>query len=166
MGSWSRGFTLIEVIVALALLGGLTLLAMRAFLVLMDVSGAAGRQTLATVLAVGVLERARAGPEAQATSDDWVRGFDALAAASGTFPAPHEDYGWEIAVDAVGLTPAAARPPWLSNNPPHANSLRWITVRVARRGSALVQLTSAVIRDMHRHHTAGGGGGQPPQERL
>lgn len=161
MGSWSRGFTLIEVMVSLTLLAGLALLAARAFLVLMDVSAAAGRQAMATALAVGVLERARAGPEAQATSDSWVSEFDALAARSGAFSPPHEDYGWQVVMDAVSVAPAAASPSWLSGSPPNANSLRWITVRVAFRGRALAQLSSAVIRDMHRHHTADSGAGDP-----
>jgi prepilin-type N-terminal cleavage/methylation domain-containing protein len=157
----SRGFTLVEVMVSLVLLAGLALMAARAFLVLMDVSGAAGRQATAAALAVGLLERTRAGPEAQATSEGWVREFDALAGGSGAFPAPHRDYTWEVVMDAVSVAPEAARPPWLSGSPPNANSLRWITVRVAFRGRALAQLSSAVIRDMHRHHTAGAGAGEP-----
>lgn len=159
------GFTLVEVIVSLAVLAMTVLVISRAFLTLLGVARGSGEHTLAGALAVRVLEETRSLPEAQATAEGWADAVDRLTGHGATaFPSPYSRYDYEITTDRVDLAPLDQHPCWLTTDPPapcapgdvHSNSMKWITVRVSREGRTLARVGSAVVRGMHR--TQGGQG--------
>lgn len=147
-----RGFTLVEIIVALTLLAMSILLVSRAFLIVLQVTNQGGNRTVATSLAVRVLEEYRARVEGQSTSGAWVLAFDAIPASDGphAFPAPYGRYQWTLTTNQVDLSPASAHPGWLTGAPFHSNTIKWLTVRVSFEGQPLAEVSSAVIRDMYR----------------
>ncbi|MBM3471466.1 MAG: prepilin-type N-terminal cleavage/methylation domain-containing protein [Armatimonadetes bacterium] len=143
-----RGFTLIEVIVALTILAVSILLITRAFLILIQVTNQGGNKTVASALAVRVLEEIRSRPESQSSSAGWTANFDAIASQSLTnFGAPYGNYAFEVLVNQVDLS--TPQPDWLSDYS-HSNAVKWVTVRVDSRGRTLAQVSSAVVRDMYR----------------
>lgn len=145
------GFTLLEILVALTVLATFVLLIGRAFLTVFTVTGDAGNVTLAGALAVRRLEQIRGGPESQGTSAGWTAGFDAIADEGPVpFPAPYSRYAYEVLVNQVNLAPASSAPSWLTSGPPHANTIKWVTVRVTHQGRTLAQVSSGIIRDMYR----------------
>ncbi len=144
------GFTLTEVIVALTILAMSILLITRAFLILIQVTGQGGNTTVASALAVRVLEEVRSRPESQSSSAGWTAQFDAIAAQPLTnFGAPYDGYAFQVLVNQVDLNPSSADPPWLAEYN-HPDALKWITVRVEFRGMTLARVSSAVVRDMYR----------------
>ncbi len=157
-----RGFTLVEIIVALTVLAMSILLVSRALLILLQVTNQGGNQTVASALAVRVLEQVRSGPESQSLSPGWIASFDNDVVPQGptNFAAPYANYAFEVVINNVDLTPSTAYPCWLTATPPlgctpiadHSNTIKWITVRVTFRGNPepLAQVSSAVIRDMYR----------------
>lgn len=145
-----RGFTLIEVIVALTVLAMSILFISRAFLILIQVTNQGGNTTVASALAVRVLEEIRSRPESQSSSAGWTANFDAIAAQSLTnFGPPYGNYAFQVLVNQVDLNPASAYPSWLTDYT-HPNAMKWITVRVEFRGQTIAQMSSAVVRDMYR----------------
>ncbi len=154
-----RGFTLVEIIVALTILAMTILLVSRAFLILLSVTNKGGNQTVASALAVRVLEQVRSGPESQSNSAAWMSAFDTNVAAQGpvSFAAPYTNYAYQVVINQVDLTPSTAYACWLTSAPPppctvspdHSNTMKWVTVRVTFRGQPLAQVSSAVIRDMY-----------------
>ncbi|MDR7520971.1 MAG: prepilin-type N-terminal cleavage/methylation domain-containing protein [Armatimonadota bacterium] len=159
-----RGFTLVEVIVALTVLAMSILLVTRAFLILLQVTNQGGNVTVASSLAVRVLEQVRAGPESQTTSARWIAEFDAVANQGPTaFGPPFGNYEYQVIVNQVDLSnPSLPQeivyPCWLTANPPagcspgpdHSDTIKWVTVRVSFRGQQLAQVSSALIREMYR----------------
>jgi len=154
-----RGFTLVEVIVALTVLAMSVLLITRVFLILIQVTNQGGNTTVASALAVRALEEVRSRPESQSSSAGWTANFDAIASQSLTnFGAPYGNYAFQVLVNQVDLSPSSAYPCWLTESPPgsctpgldHENTMKWVTVKVAFRGQTLVQVSSAVVRDMYR----------------
>jgi prepilin-type N-terminal cleavage/methylation domain-containing protein len=158
-----RGFTLIEVLVALTVLALAVLLISRAFLTILSVTNKGGNLTVASSLAMRVLEEVRADVEGQSTSATWTAEFDNIPASAGptAFPAPYGRYSYTMVVNQVDLSPTSAGPEaypcWLTSNPPgctpvsdHSNTIKWITVRVTHDGQQLAEVSSAVIRDMYR----------------
>lgn len=144
-----RAFSLMEVIVALAVLAMSILFITRAFLILLQVTNRGGNTTVASALAVRRLEQIRGGPESQSASSTWVANFDAIANEGSTpFPAPYGNYAYTVVVNQVTLTPA--QPTWLTNPPLHSNTIKWITVSVIYQGTTLASVSSSVIRDMFR----------------
>ncbi len=159
MARCQHGFTLLEVLIAMTLLAVAILLVARAFVGLMQVAGWSNARTVATALAVRVLEESRAAVEGQTTSGARVEGFDSIPpTAVGTFPAPYGRYAWSMAVNEVDLSPQSAHPCWLTGSPPagcppvadHPNTLKWLTIRVTVDGQELAAVSSALIRDMLR----------------
>jgi prepilin-type N-terminal cleavage/methylation domain-containing protein len=154
-----RGFTLVEIIVALTVLAMSILLISRAFLIILAVTNQGGNQTVASALAVRVLEQVRSGPEAQSNSAAWMSTFDTNVVAQGptNFAAPYTNYAYQVMVNQVDLSPSTAYPCWLTSAPPspctpipdHSNTIKWVTVRVTFRGQPLAQVGSALIRDMY-----------------
>jgi prepilin-type N-terminal cleavage/methylation domain-containing protein len=146
------GFTLVEIVVALTILAMSILLVTRAFLTILQVTNQGGNRTVATSLAVRVLEEYRARVEGQSTSTLWSAAFDAIPASAGPtpFPAPYSRYTWTLTTNQVDLSPASAAPSWLTSDPPHSNTIKWLTVRVSFDGQPLAEVSSAVIRDMYR----------------
>jgi prepilin-type N-terminal cleavage/methylation domain-containing protein len=158
-----RGFTLIEVLVALTVLALSILLITRAFLTILTVTNQGGNLTVASSLAMRVLEEIRAEVEGQSTSSTWTAEFDSIPASAGPtpFPAPYVRYSYTMAVNQVDLSPTSVGPEsypcWLTSNPPgctpetdHSNTIKWVTVRVSYDGQLLAEVSSAVIRDMYR----------------
>jgi len=147
-----RGFTLVEIIVALTILAMSILLVTRSFLILLQVTSQGGNQTVASALAVRVLEQVRSGPESQSNSTGWMLSFDNTVVPQGptNFGPPYANYAFQVVINSVDLTPATAAPAWLTNPPDHSNMIKWVTVRVTFRGNELAQVSSAVIRDMYR----------------
>lgn len=154
-----RGFTLMEVIVALTVLAMSILFITRAFLILVQVTNQGGNTTVASALAVRVLEEVRSRPESQSSSAGWTANFDAIVPQPLTnFGAPYGNYAFQVLVNQVDLSPSSAYPCWLTESPPgsctpglnHENTMKWVTVQVAFRGQTLAQVSSAVVRDMYR----------------
>ncbi|MBI3998880.1 MAG: prepilin-type N-terminal cleavage/methylation domain-containing protein [Armatimonadetes bacterium] len=146
-----RGFTLIEVLVALTILAMSILFITRAFLTLLEVTNEGGNVTVASALAVRKLEQVRGSPESQSSSTGWTANFDAIVDEGPTaFPAPYSRYSYQVIVNQVTLTPGSAAPAWLTGAPMHSNTIKWITVRVTFQGQTLAQVTSSVIREMYR----------------
>jgi prepilin-type N-terminal cleavage/methylation domain-containing protein len=163
-----RGFTLLEVIVALTILAMSILLVTRAFLILLSVTNKGGNQTVAASLAVRKLEEVRSSVESQNSTLSWTQAFcsvqnQALAA----FGVPYTNYQYEVSVSTVNssvLTPGQSA--WLDYSQPspcpadpalepsanHENNVKWIVVRVYFSGQTtpLAVVSSAVIRDMYR----------------
>lgn len=147
-GRGARAFSLLEVIVALAILTMSILFITRAFLILLQVTTRGGNVTVASALAVRRLEQIRGGPESQSSATVWVTNFDAIVAEGSTaFPAPYANYTYQVFVNQVTTAPAA--PAWLAGLPLHANNIKWITVRVTYQGQTLAQVSSSVIRNMY-----------------
>ncbi|MDQ7841872.1 MAG: prepilin-type N-terminal cleavage/methylation domain-containing protein [bacterium] len=145
-----RGFTLIEVIVALTVLAMSILFISRALLILIQVTNQGGNKTVASALAVRVLEEIRSRPESQSSSAGWTAAFDAIAAQPLTnFGAPYGNYAFQVLLNQVNLSPSSADPSWLTEYD-HPNAMKWVTVRVEFRGQTLAQVSSAVVRDMYR----------------
>jgi prepilin-type N-terminal cleavage/methylation domain-containing protein len=157
-----QGFTLVEIIVALTVLALALLTVSRAFLVLLKVANQGGNLTVASSLAMRVIEQYRADVEGQTNTVEWVASFDAIPGSAGphAFPAPYGRYTWSMVANQVDLSPESAYPCWLTSNPPggctpvgdHENTIKWITVRVFFDGGAdpLAAVSSALIRDMYR----------------
>ncbi len=144
-----RAFSLMEVIVALAILAMSILLISRAFLILLQTTTRGGNVTVASALAVRRLEQIRGSPESQSTSATWVTNFDNIVNEGPIpFAAPYNNYSYAVVVNQVTHTPA--QPAWLTNLPLHSNTIKWITVRVTYQGQTLAQVSSSVIRDMYR----------------
>jgi prepilin-type N-terminal cleavage/methylation domain-containing protein len=149
-GPAARGFTLLEILVALTVLAAFILLIGRAFVTMIAVTGNAGEITVAGALAVRRLEEVRGRAEAQVTSAEWTAAFDAIAAEGPLpFPPPYSRYTHQVLVNRVDLSPPSAAPSWLTGAPPHANTIKWVTVRVAYQGRTLAQVSSSLIRDMY-----------------
>lgn len=148
-GSSARGFTLLEILVALTVLAAFILLVGRAFVTMIAVTGDAGQITVAGALAVRQLEEVRGRAEAQTTSAEWTAAFDAIAEEGPQpFPPPHTRYAYQVLVNRVDLMPSSAAPSWLTGTP-HANTMKWVTVRVSYQGRTLAQVSSSLIRDMY-----------------
>ncbi|MDI6772200.1 MAG: type II secretion system protein [bacterium] len=148
MRTRGRGFTLIEVIVALTILAMSILLITRAFLILIQVTNQGGNKTVASALAVRVLEEVRSRPESQSSSAGWTANFDAIAPQPLTnFGAPYSNYAFQVLVNQVDLS--LPQPAWI-NDYSHPNALKWVTIKVEFRGQTLAQVSSAVVRDMYR----------------
>lgn len=146
-----RGFTLVEIVVSLTILAMSILLVTRAFLIVLQVTNQGGNRTVATSLAVRVLEEVRARVEGQSTSTAWSTAFEAISGSGPTpFPAPYARYAWTLTTDLVDLSPSSANPSWLTSTPHHSNTIKWLTVRVEFEGQPLAEVSSAVIRDMYR----------------
>jgi prepilin-type N-terminal cleavage/methylation domain-containing protein len=159
MARSQRGFTILEVLVAMTVLAVTGLLVARAFIGLMQVTGRSSTRTIATALAVRILEEYRASVDGQATSRARVASFDGIPpTAAGAFPVPYSRYAWSLTVNQVDLSPPSAHPCWLTGDPPagcspiadHPNTLKWLTVRVSVDGQNIAAVSSALIRDMHR----------------
>ncbi|MGQ0571614.1 MAG: type IV pilus modification PilV family protein [Armatimonadota bacterium] len=157
----NRGFTLIEVVVALSILAMSILLVSRAFLIILQVTNQGGNRTVASSLAVRVLEEVRSRPESQSNTVGWLVGFgNVLPAGPTTFGAPYTNYAFRVFVNEVDLNPSTAYPCWLTAAPPgpctpganHANTIKWVTVRVmfVPTGQVQAEVSSAVIGDMYR----------------
>lgn len=149
-----RAFSLLEVVVALAILAMSILFITRAFLILMQQTSKGGNVTVASALAVRRLEQIRGRPEAQTNDTGWVTNFDAIAAEGPTaFPAPYANYTYEVFLNQVTTTPALPTiptcPPVPSDPRVGANCIKWITVRVTHQGQTLAQVSSSVIRNMY-----------------
>jgi prepilin-type N-terminal cleavage/methylation domain-containing protein len=144
------GFTLIEILVALAVLAASVLLITRAFLTILEVTADSGRVAVASALAVRRLEQIRSHAESQPASAGWTANFEAIVDEGPTlFPSPYDRYSYQVQVNGVDLTPSAAAPSWLIGPPVHANTMKWVTVRVAFQGDALAQVSSGIVRDMY-----------------
>lgn len=149
-GPTVRGFTLLEILVALTALAAFVLLVGRAFVTMIAVTGDAGKITVAGALAVRRLEEVRGRAEAQATSAQWTAAFDAIAdEGPQPFPPPYSAYAFQVLVNRIELMPPSAAPSWLLAAPPHANTIKWVTVRVTYQGRTLAQVSSSLIRDMY-----------------
>lgn len=143
-----RAFSLMEVVVALAILAMSILFITRAFLILLQQTNRGGNITVASALAVRRLEQIRSSPESQSNDTGWVTNFDAIAAEGPTtFPAPYGNYTYQVFINQVSTTPAS--PAWLTGLPLHPNNVKWITVRVTHQGQTLAQVSSSVIRNMY-----------------
>lgn len=150
LGRSRGGFTLIEVLVALTILAMSILLISRAFLIMLRVTNEGGNRTVASALAVRVLEELRSRPESQSSSSGWTAGFDSIVSVPLTnFGAPYSNYQYRVLVNQVNLNPSSAQPAWLAEYD-HPNGIKWITVQVEFRGETLAQVSSAVVRDMYR----------------
>jgi prepilin-type N-terminal cleavage/methylation domain-containing protein len=158
-----RGFTLVEVVVALTILALSVLLITRAFLTIIEVMNRGGNLTVGTSLATRVLEQVRGHVEGQTDTATWSAVFAGIAPASGTFGFPYGRYGWELLVNQVDLAPATigtmeTYPCWLTASPPppcapvadHSNTLKFLTVRVTLDGRPIADVASAIIADMYR----------------
>jgi hypothetical protein len=122
----------------------------RAFLILIQVTNQGGNTTVASALAVRVLEEVRSRPESQSSSTGWTANFDAIVDQPLTnFGLPYGNYAFQVLVNEVVLSPSSADPSWLTEYT-HPNAMKWVTVRVAFRGQTLAQVSSAVVRDMYR----------------
>jgi len=150
-GSTARGFTLLEVLVALTVLAMSILFITRAFLIMLQVTNEGGNRTVASALAVRRLEQIRGGPESQSTSAGWTANFDSIVdEGPASFPAPYSRYSYQVLVNQVNLTPPSAAPSWLTGAPVHSNTIKWVTVRVTFQGQTIAQVSSGIIRDMYR----------------
>jgi prepilin-type N-terminal cleavage/methylation domain-containing protein len=149
-GLSARGFTLLEILVALTVLAAFVLLIGRAFVTMIAVTGDAGDITVAGALAVRRLEEVRGRAEGQATSAEWTAAFDAIMEEGPLpFPPPYAQYAYQVLVNRVDLMPPSVAPSWLTGAPPHANTIKWVTVRVTCQGRTLAQVSSSLIRDMY-----------------
>lgn len=149
-----RAFSLLEIVVALAILAMSILFITRAFLILLQQTNRGGNVTVASALAVRRLEQIRGRPESQSNDTGWVTNFDAIVAEAPTaFPAPYANYTYEVFINQVNTTPALPTiptcPPLPSGSGLQANCIKWITVRVTHQGQTLAQVTSSVIRNMY-----------------
>ncbi|MGH2403754.1 MAG: type IV pilus modification PilV family protein [bacterium] len=143
-----RAFSLLEVVVALAILAMSILFITRVFLILLQQTNRGGNVTMASALAVRRLEQIRGAPESQSSDTGWILNFDAIIGEAPTpFPAPYSNYAYEVFINQVNTTPVS--PSWLTGQPLHPNNIKWITVRVTHHGQALAQVTSSVIRNMY-----------------
>jgi prepilin-type N-terminal cleavage/methylation domain-containing protein len=163
--SKSRGFTLVEIIVALTILAMSILLVTRAFLVLLQGTNSSGNRTVAASLAVRIMEQTRALPESQSSTAAWISSFDSIVATTGwvRFSAPYTNYEYQLDVNDIDLTPSSTYPCWLTASPMsscaganHSNTMKFLTVSVrfnpdpAQSPPPLAEVSSAVIRDMYR----------------
>jgi prepilin-type N-terminal cleavage/methylation domain-containing protein len=160
-----RGFTLIEIIVALTILAMSILLVTRAFLVLLQGTNSSGNRTVAASLAVRMIEQTRALPESQSSTGAWVASFDSIVPTTGwvRFGAPYANYEYQLEVNDVDLNPSSTYPCWLTAapmtacaGPNHENTIKFLTVSVRfnpdplQSPPPLAEVSSAVIRDMYR----------------
>ena len=160
-----RGFSLIEIIVALTILAMSILLVTRAFLVLLQGTNSSGNRTVAASLAVRMLEQTRALPESQSSTAAWTVQFDSIVPTTGwvRFSAPNTNYEYQLEINDIDLNPGSAYPCWLSASPMtacgganHENTLKFLTVSVrfnpdpSQSPPPLAEVNSAVIRDMYR----------------
>ncbi|MDQ7828349.1 MAG: type II secretion system protein [Armatimonadota bacterium] len=154
-----RGFTLIEILVALSLLAAVILLITRAFLTILSVTAQGGSVTVATGLAARQLEQLRTSVEAQTTRVGWRNAFCAIANTPPNpsdppipFAAPFGAYSYRILVNEAAVTARAGQealllPAWnvepsLPGASPYApdcardedpsvdDRVRWVTVEV------------------------------------
>lgn len=149
-----RAFSLLEIVVALAILAMSILFITRAFLLLLQQTNKGGNVTVASALAVRKLEQVRGGPESQSNQTGWMQNFDAIVdEGPSAFPAPYANYTYQVFRNQVNTTPALSGiptcPPVPADPRLAANCIKWITVRVTYQGQTLAQVSSSVIRNMY-----------------
>ncbi len=168
------GFTIVEVLVALTLLAAVVLLATRALVTVLSVTGWSGRVTVASALAARQMEAIRTRVEAQPDRMSWRRAFCEVAAEPlRAFAQPHGAYSYRVTLneqavaaspgqedllfpcwsvewprDGCGGQPGYAPDCATDAGPAQDNRLRWVTVEVFFRdgGRPAARLTSALIR--------------------
>ncbi|MDQ7849227.1 MAG: prepilin-type N-terminal cleavage/methylation domain-containing protein [Armatimonadota bacterium] len=168
------GFTIVEVLVALTLLATVVLLATRALVTVLTVTGWGGRVTVASALAARQMEAIRSRVEARPDRTSWRKAFCDVATQPPTALAPpHGAYSYRVtlneqAVAASGGQEDLLLPCWsvewpragCGTQPGYApdcatdaavaqdNRVRWVTVEVFFRDEdrPAARVTSALIR--------------------
>jgi type II secretory pathway pseudopilin PulG len=168
------GFTIVETLVALTLLATVVVLATRAFLTVLTVTGWGSRVTVASALAARHLEAIRSQVEAQPDRVSWREAFCEVSAQTPRALAPsHAAYSYRVLVNEQAVAAASGQedlllPCWSVEWPragcgaqpaytpdcaadaglAQDNRLRWVTVEVFFRdgGRPAARITSALIR--------------------